>query len=44
MTLLRSADVSAADWVVRSPVPEGRLITLGPAGFAASAEVPPTYY
>ncbi|GAA2543309.1 hypothetical protein [Pseudonocardia hydrocarbonoxydans] len=39
MTLLRSADVSAADWVVRSPVPEGRLITLGPAGFAASARL-----
>jgi hypothetical protein len=35
MSLSVSTDTSAADWLVRSRTPEGRLITLGPAGFEA---------
>ena len=39
MSLTPSSDVSAADWLLAGTQPWGRLVTLGPAGFAAYARL-----
>lgn len=39
MTLTHCADVSAADWLVRSDTPPDQLITFGPSGYQAYARL-----
>jgi hypothetical protein len=39
MPLAVCADLSPADWIVASDLPWPRLVTFGPAGFAAYARV-----
>ena len=39
MTLRHSTDVTAADWLVQSPTPWHRLVSLGPDGFQAYARL-----
>jgi hypothetical protein len=39
MPLAACSDLSAADWIVASTLPWPRLVTFGPAGFAAYARV-----
>jgi hypothetical protein len=39
VSLIHCTDLSAADWIVGSDLPWHRLVTLGPAGFAAYARL-----